>query len=151
MKDRVQEYASILRQQATSVLAGYPALKHTWSDQGAIVTLGFPPTDDSGFEVALQIGNGYAYVLVGHSHYSYNLRSAAPETEIGRALNLVCEVLSTKMRVREFRSNDKPYRWLVERQLDGQWKPELEEEEIFFNYFGRRSERVYHNKQLAAS
>jgi hypothetical protein len=150
MTDRVQELASVLRDQATSVLAPYPALNHKWLDQGAIVTLIFPPSDDSGFEVAVQVGNGYLYVLVDHSHYSFDVRSQPPESEITRALTLVCELLSTNMRLREIRSNDKPYRWLVERNVNGHWEPEIEEQDVLFNYFGRRAEHVYYNRQIPA-
>jgi hypothetical protein len=151
MKDRVQELASLLRQQATAMLASYPAIRHTWLDQGAIVTLAFPPLDESGFEIAVQVGNGYVYVLVGQSHYRFDLHSRPPEPEIAKALGLVRDLLSNRMRLRESRSNDKPYRWIVEREVSGQWEPELIEENPFFNYFGRRSERLYYNNQVPRS
>ena len=148
MKDRVQELASVLRRQAAPFLAAHPTLQHRWLDQGAIMTLQFPPTGDSGFEVALQVGNGYAYVLAGHSHHAFHPPSDSPDSEIARALDLVRDLLSPRMRLSEVSSGGRPYRWVVERQLNGQWRPHTEDSSVFFNYFGRRSERVFQNTQL---
>ncbi len=100
------------------------------------------PADASGFQVDVQIGNGFAYVLVGHSHYSFNLRSGPPEPVIQRALEVVRQLLSPMMRLREFESNRKPYRWLVEKQVNGNWELELEEGLVLFNYLGKRTEHV---------
>jgi hypothetical protein len=148
MKDRVDHLAAILRRQATAVLSEHPQLRHTWTDQGAVVTLSFPPADASGFEVGLQVGDGYAYVLAGPSHHSFDLMGDSPESDIATALGLVRDLLSPMMRVRELRSGGKPYRWFLEANVNGRWEPEAEHGMFFFNYFGKRTEHFLQNKQL---
>jgi hypothetical protein len=148
MKDRVDEFASILRRQAAKALAGHPDLRHTWMDQGSVVTLSFPPADESGFEVALQVGNGYAYVLMGQSHHDFDLEDESPDSVIARALGLIRDLLSPMMRLRELRSGGQPYRWFVEADVNGRWVPETEHGLLFYNYFGKRTEHFFQNRQL---
>ena len=55
---------------------------------------------------------------------------------------------SRDMRIREIRSRGKPFRWFVESRNGPAWQVEAETGLLVFNYLGKRSERVYQNRQL---
>lgn len=66
------------------------------------------------------------------------------------AFGLVRDLLSPAMRLREWRAGNVPYRWVLEVQVADGWRSEQTMGLLFWNYFGRRSERVYQNRQLPA-
>ena len=144
----VEQIAAVLRQEASSALAGHPDLRHEWSDEGTVVTLRFPPADAHGFEVAVQAREGCLYVLMGRTHQPFDVDVRSPRVAVLAALGLIRDLLSPNMRLRELRSGGRPYRWFVESQDGTAWRLEAETGLLFFNYFGARSEHVFQNRQL---
>jgi hypothetical protein len=125
-----------------------PELQHAWVDRGAIVTLRFPPIDSTGFEVAIQVGDGYIYVLMGNNHHSFSPTRESVDESMGAALGLARDLLSPDMRLRELRAGGMPYKWLVEARSGDGWQLEAETGLLFYNYFGRRTEHLFQNRQL---
>lgn len=144
----IEKLAVVLRRQAEEVLAAHPGLQHEWVDQGAIVTLKFSPVDRTGFEVAVQAGAGYLHVLMGRNHDSFDVGECGADEAVSCALALVRDLLSPDMRLREIRSSGAPYKWFVEARASEGWRCESETGLLFFNYFGRRSEHIFQNRQL---
>jgi len=144
----LNQIAATLREEAAKALAGHPSLRHEWSDEGAVVTLRFPPADAHGFEVAIQAGEGYLYVLMGRNHQPFDVDPRNPAEAVTGALGLVRDLLSPNMRLRELRAGGRPYRWYVETHDGETWQLEAETGLLFFNFFGKRSEHVFQNHQL---
>ena len=70
-----------------------------------------------------------------------------PVTEsVQDALGFARDLLSPDMRVREQLSDERGYRWNLERRQEGEWALESTTGLMFWNYFGRRSERFYQNQ-----
>ena len=58
------------------------------------------------------------------------------------------DVLSNNMRLRELRSNGRPYRWILEGWDGKDWIMESTTGLIFYNYFGRKSEHIFQNQMI---
>ncbi len=135
-------YADELRSQARSILADHPDMPHHWRNDGLV----FSGSDLDGFEVTLQPDGQGIVVLTGvglHEHVE-----GAPAEAVRDALGLVRDLLSPDMRVRELRAGGRAYRWLLERRELDRWTCESQTGLLFWNYFARRSERVYQNRWL---
>jgi hypothetical protein len=133
--------ADRFRARIEEAIARSPGLRAEWSPDGMMVT--FPRGDDDGFDVLVEIGRDEAIVhgAGAHEHFSY-------AKEFEPALGFVRGLLSPGMRVRELRSGGSPYRWYVEVRRDGDWSVATENGLLFFNYFGKRSQRIYQNRHL---
>jgi hypothetical protein len=142
----VETLQGAFRRAVETVLSKHPDLPHELSADGA--RLRFPRRDESGFDVEVLVDEQgvVVHALGAHEHFA---AGATPAAEIcGRALGLVRDLLSPDMRIRETRAGAKPVRWTVESRAGQVWRPEGTTGLLFFNYFGRRSERVYQNHQL---
>lgn len=148
MRASVEQIASVLREEAANVLGSHPDLQHEWIDEGSVVTLRFPPPDTLGFEVGVQAGEGYLYVLMGRMHESFNVDPQQPKEAVITALGLIRDLLSPRVRLRELRAGGRPYRWFVESYDGSTWQLEAETGLLLFNFFGKRSEHVFQNRQL---
>ena len=60
------------------------------------------------------------------------------------------DLLSPVMRIRERLAGGKPYKWIFELYHDGQWIAEEWCGLFFWNYIGKRTEKIYQNRILPA-
>lgn len=60
------------------------------------------------------------------------------------------DLLSPAMRLREICAGGNPYRWLLEAATNHGWRVEYKMGLLFWNFLGRRSERIYRNDHLPA-
>jgi hypothetical protein len=91
-----------------------------------------------GSEIVLGAG-GY------HSHFD---NSPDPPKLVTAALGIARDLLSPSMRLREWRSNGSPYRWALESRLGNTWTTDGTTGLLFWNYFGKRTEQTFQNRQL---
>ena len=139
----VDTYAAELRVQATDILSAHAELPHQWRQNGTLV---IPASSPEGFEVTLRPGDGGIIVFTNrglHEHFE-----GEPTEAVTDALALTRDLLSSDMRIRELRAGGGAYRWILERCTDGGWAAETFTALLFWNYFGRRSERIYQNAHL---
>ncbi len=139
----VGAYAEEFRARASAILSTHPEVHHAWRQDGTLV---FPASSPAGFEVTLQPEDGEVSVFTScgfHEHFEGEPLQAATD-----ALALTRDLLSPDMRVRELRAGGGAYRWVLERRTSGGWTAEASTGLFFWNWFGRRSERVYQNTQL---
>jgi len=84
------------------------------------------------------------YTEVGfHAHFE-----GTPDETVQQALGLTRDLLSADMRIREQLASGRGYRWTLDRRDTSGWTRESTTGAFFWNYFGRRTERVYQNTQL---
>lgn len=140
---------SELARQGRAILASHPGLKHRWEEIPAGVRLAFPNDADDGFEVAVEAYGSAALVSGVGFHTHFDWQGTASEN-VRAALRLVRDLLGPRMRVRELSASGRPYKWQLQR-LDGhEWSTQEVFLSAFWNYFGRRSERIYQNRTLPA-
>lgn len=135
-------YAAELRSQGDRIATQYPEVACRWHGDELV----FPKTAEDGFEITLQPDSGGVVVLtdVGlHVHVD-----GVPAEAVQDALGPVCDLLTPDMRVVELRAGGCGYRWRMERLESGRWLVEAQTGVLFWNYFGRRSERTYQNRRL---
>ena len=65
-------------------------------------------------------------------------------------LGRIRDMMSPAMRIREVSANGSPYHWYLENAINGSWQSESECSLIFWNWFGKRTERYYINTLLPA-
>lgn len=134
---------------AKGILAHYPEIKHSWSidaDEDHCI-LDIPKMAEDGFNIYIEVFADDVIVSANGPHIHYHLGSSV-ETVVDDALGLVRDLLSPSMRIREFYSNGKPYKWYMELIHDGKWQVEDKTYLIFFNWFGKRTEKYYQNSIL---
>ena len=144
-----KEPVIVLRELAEEIAASYPHLPCLTKDEGSAYAIEFPKTSESGFDVDVYVrDDGYLEITTDHGwHYhGHGLTGEQLEERLG----LVRDLLSPAMRIREVRSNNKPYGWVLEGSYGTDWKREGASALVFFNYFGRRSEHVFQNSALPA-
>ncbi len=135
---------------AKEALSSRPEVEHTWSidaDEDHCI-LDIPPCSDTGFSITVEVFPAEITVSMQGPHEHFPLDSDAEEL-VRSVLGLIRDLLSPAMRLRELRAGGSPYCWHVEMlQEDGTWQTEFTTGLVFWNYFGRRSERIYQNDVL---
>jgi hypothetical protein len=86
----------------------------------------------------------------GYAHFPLAGAPDDPTTAVTEAFGLLRDVLSPGMRLRELRAGRMPYRWYLEAAVEGTWHTEQMMGLLLWNFFGRRSERIYQNDHLPA-
>ncbi len=135
-------YADELRIQSDRVVEDHPGLRVEWRDSELV----FPKAALGGFEVRLLPVSDGVVVLTDlglHVHLE-----DTPSDAVRDALGLARDLLSADMRIVEHRAGPRAYRWSLERRAGGRWVGEAQTGLLFWNYFARRSERIYQNRQL---
>lgn len=139
----------LFRQRVAEILAAHPALVHEWTAENELT---FPRSHDQGFDVSILVEDDDVSVaaLGFHEHFGAAAGPpvAAPTEMVETVLGYVRDLLSPGIRIREKRAGRTPYSWTVEVQEGSNWVRESKTAVPFFNYLGRRSERVYQNQQL---
>ncbi len=135
LKRFLSSHREILRQQ------------HYWDGDTKIT---FPKKNANGFDISIEeYDNGFLlYTDTGfHDHIEIEDARTQDETLID-LFGLVRDMLSKHMRIRVIMKNDKPVRWYLEYYHNETWHLESGVTLLLFNYFGKRSERIYSNDTL---
>jgi hypothetical protein len=137
--------------QAREALSHFPQVKHTWSideDEDHCI-LDIPEECDSGFPITVEVYPDEIMVIAGRAHMNLDLDGEA-DVLAARTLGLVRDLLSPAMRIRERLAAGKPYKWAFEFCQDGKWITEEWIGLFFYNYFGKKTEKIYLNRILPA-
>jgi hypothetical protein len=137
--------------QAKEALSQHPQIRHEWSideDEGRC-TLEIPEEYDGGFPITVEVSSAEIMVIAGGAH-RHLWRAGSPDELAAHALGLVRDLLSPGMRIRERLAAGRPYRWEIEIHTRGRWATMERVGLIFWNYFGKRTERTYQNRTLPA-
>ena len=134
---------------AKTIFNRHPEIEHRWSldaDEDhcvlEIVGVGTP-----GYDISIEVDPDEITLFAGgfHNHYSV---TDPQEDFLQEFFGRIRDMLSPAMRIREQLSNGNSYRWHLENQTEGEWHPESTCGLLFWNWFGRRSERLYMNTNL---
>ena len=136
--------------QAKGILSQHPQIRHNWSvdaDEDHCI-LDIPVQCEGGFDITAEVADEEITVSAGGAHSNANLAGGDPEEFVGRALGMVRDLLSPAMRVRERTAGGRAYKWAFEFFQDGKWRMTEEVCLLFWNWFGRRGERLHQNTVL---
>lgn len=141
------ERAEILREYAAKTLEVFPSLSHRWAEHALGLSLQFPAQAPKGFDVEVTADDrGFAVYAGGfHTHFD---EGEDAKVQVEQAFALARDLLSTGMRLRELCAGNQAYRWILEIASNEGWQTDEKMGLLIWNYFGRRSERVYQNDQL---
>jgi hypothetical protein len=132
---------------AREVLENHKDLVHEWSRDGGSLILKFPKQEEKGFDVIADVDDLQIIIVTDEDHRHFDQIEDA-EATVADVLGLVRDLLCEDMRLLVFFSGSKPYRWTTE-QFDGtKWIPEHTGGLLFWNYFGRRSQKLLQNRTL---
>lgn len=131
-----------------SVLNTTPDLVHGWTHGADVTTLTIPTSSPSGFEIRSEVEKDQITVHWGNWHTPFELE-IDPDQLVQDVFGLVRDMLSSDMRLRELVAGSSPYRGYLE-SFDGtSWTVEQEMGMAFWNYFAKRTERIFTNTALA--
>ena len=145
-KEGDESLGPLFRGLAREVLGRHPEVPHAWNSDAC--ELHFPRADESGFDIVVDVAEGELTVHAHGAHQHFPTRDGTVREEAEAALGLVRDLLSPDMRLRERLAAGKPYLWILEANRGLGWKKESLTSLMFFNYFGRRAERIYQNRRL---
>ncbi len=131
----------------TTALAETPGLTHSWSVEAGACTLSIPASSSCGFDIQCSVEQHVIILNWGNWHTPLDL---GPDVDqlVEEMFDLLRDMLSPDMRIRELCVGSEPYRGFLE-SFDGtSWATEHEMGLIFWNYFGKRSEKIYTNSTL---
>jgi hypothetical protein len=147
-----RDLRAILLCRAEEVLEDHPGLGHVEAnDEQERVTLTFPRQTEGGFDVVVEATSEEIILFANGAHVQFDVPydpDHNPEMQVEEALGLARDLLSPTMRIRQRYAGGKPYRWYIEYLDDAQWRAEHETVLLFWNYFGRRFERIHRNSTL---
>jgi len=129
--------------------SAYPQVPHLWDIGGEGFDLSIEVENESGFSIFVDLIEDEAVIHCesAHQHIFW------PEEEDAhdyakRIYGLIYDYLTTETRLREVYSGKNPYKYIIEQRVDSHWEKEDTMGLLFFNYFGKRSEKIYQNDIL---
>ena len=135
---------------AQEALSTFPEVKHSWSIAAAQThcSLLIPKANEDGFDVRIEVSRDGIVVFGEGAHQHFDTPESTHQEKVASALGLVRDLLSPHMRIREFRAGKSAYRWLMQSLHNNEWQTEGSTALLFWNYFGKRSERIFKNTTL---
>jgi len=128
------------------ILATYPEVKHTWSidDDEDHCILDIPKQKNDGFDITVEVFPKEIIIIAAGAHIHFDLKESY-EKLVQSSFGLVRDLLSPNMRIREMLSANRPYKWYIETLHSTKWTVEESNGLFFWNYFGKKSEKIYQN------
>ena len=143
----VQEFVDY----GAEILSKYPDLPHDWKidDEKPKAVLKFPRQSDSGFDVTIEANSSRITVRTGDIAHEHFEKKEGPDVFLVESVfGYVRDLLSPDMRLREKLAGKKP-RWAAVESFDGEsWNPESLFKFVLWNFFAKKSEKIYKNQQL---
>lgn len=126
----------------TSLLAEHAEIAHHWSTAADGLCLSIPRASADGFDVRCDVESDAVTLYWGNWHARFEPTEGADRL-VEELFGLIRDMLSPDMRIRELRAAGSPYRGYLE-SFDGtRWSAEHAMGLMFWNYFGKRSVKIY--------
>jgi len=127
----------------------YPQVEHSWSviTGAELEVLEIPSRSEIGFEITCVIEDAQIVISSGGHHDHYEVEGDE-EDFVNHLFGLIYDLLTPVMRLKEYRAGKSGYKWELELLENGGWKTESCSGLLFYNYFARKSVKIYQNKQL---
>ncbi len=123
-------------------------LNYEWGDNKEEII--FKKKDDNGFDIRVFHDDRFIYIETELGYHDQFKINDNIETTLTDVMGLVRDLLSKNMRIVEILSNNNGRKWLVQSFVDNDWQTEHKVGLLIWNYFGKKSERVYSNDILLA-
>lgn len=135
--------------QVKLALSSRPEITHTWSidaDEDHCI-LSIEGMGDSGYSITVEVWPDTISLSAEGFHSHYDAFEPIDDF-LAEFLGILRDMLSPAMRIRERLAGGSPYQWHLENLVDGKWVTESTWGLFLWNWFGRRSERIYINTHL---
>ncbi|MFH1441854.1 MAG: hypothetical protein ABIH18_07450 [Candidatus Omnitrophota bacterium] len=144
MKEKFHNYIS-------DCIKNEKSIDYEWKKDNTEII--FKKKAEDGFDIIVRLENDIIYLESDkdcHKHFHIKgFKDIEKAMEI--TMEFVRNMLSKNMRIKELLSNGKPYKYLLQKFYKNRWKTESSGGLLFWNYFGKRSERIYSNDILPPS
>lgn len=130
----------------SDIISDEKDLVYEWNDNKSEII--FKKNTDEGFDITVSYATNFIYMFTDRGyHKQFEIVDTLGET-LNDIMGMVRDLLSKNMRIREYLTNKKPYKWNLEYFEDKQWKIAGSTTLMFWNYFGKKSEQIYSNDIL---
>ena len=136
--------------EAKRLFGEHPEIAHTWSidaDEDHCV-LDIPKASDDGFDIVVEADPCGITLTCEALRASEAIVAETPEDFAGHCVGLLYDLLSPLMRVRERLAGESAYKWTLECLRGDIWEERASRSLFFFNYWAKRTERIYRNTVL---
>ncbi|MCI0695661.1 hypothetical protein L0337_27120 [candidate division KSB1 bacterium] len=133
----------------SAAFSKYPDLQNKWtvSENEDSCCLGFQKQSSDGFAVVVEYTPGELHIFAHRVHLEFE-RGINYDEAIEATLETCLNLLSPDYRIREYLAADSAYKWKLEIFNGEKWHGTNTTSILFWNYFGRRIERIYQNHIL---
>ena len=133
---------------ACQLMAEHPLVPYSTAETSRSRSLRFEPQDDDGFAVEVEAHDGEVLIhTAGIDSYTFPL-DEDPADVVTDVFSVVRDLLSPHMRLRAISAGKTPYKFIVESWNGTSWDSEHTTTSLAFNYFAKRTERIYINRHL---
>ncbi|MGE3517185.1 MAG: hypothetical protein AB7H53_18785 [Hyphomicrobium sp.] len=130
-----------------AVLAEQHALRSQWTSERERCELFVPKAASNGFDIRFAVETEAVTVNWGNWHSRFE-PTEGNDVLVEYLFGLLRDMVSCDMRVRELWAGGTPYRGYLETCQGEDWLIEQEMGLIFWNYFGRRTVKIFTNAIL---
>ena len=129
----------------------FPEVAHQWSidDDEDHCFLVINGRGNPGYDIDVEV-YPQEITLSAEGWHHHHQRMEPIDDFVAEILGRIRDMLSPAMRLRELSANGSPFRWYLETCVEGTWRTESESSLLFWNRFGRCTERTYTNTLLPA-
>jgi hypothetical protein len=117
-------------------------------DNRSFAILTFPTEKPDGFDVVVTVVRAHISVSAGVKARVHMDNGKSARDTVEAALGLIRDLLSPDMRVRQQYAGRQLYWAGIERFDGSEWKITSSTGLMFWNYFGKRSEKIFVNRQM---
>jgi hypothetical protein len=144
-RDTLTEFEQAFRSAVNDALCDAPAVRHQWINEREVR---FEASSEDGFDVSLVCETYGVYAYSGGWHGApWDVTIFSPSELYVAIREFVRSVLSESSCLEVRYSNSRPYRWSLRRLVGEEGTTDVTGM-LFFNWFGRRSSRLFRNSWL---
>lgn len=124
-------------------------VEHKWSIdcEGEYCVLEIPMAHENGFDIHVEVGAEVITIHCGDYHDHHELEGNVQDYA-NHFFGYLNDLLTPMMRLREYTSNGRGYKWAIECREGERWIVESTTGSLFYNYFGAKKECVLQNQTL---
>ncbi|HSR18378.1 MAG TPA: hypothetical protein VLM39_09850 [Ignavibacteriaceae bacterium] len=121
-------------------------LKYEWRENNTEIL--FQKISSQGFDIIIRYDENNIYLETDTGYHDYFKVNNNFKEVLIDVMGIIRDLLTRNMRIKEYLSNNRSYKWTLQCFRENKWKDESSTGLIFWNYFGKKSEKIYFNNSL---
>jgi hypothetical protein len=130
----------------TDCLKKWPDVRYDWRNDNSEIV--FKKKSENGFDVIIGHHKNHLFLNTDRGYHEHFEAYEDFSGILSHVMESARDLLSKNMRIREISANGNPRKWVLEHFNEGTWKTKTFTGKILWNFFGRKTEKVFSNDIL---